>query len=69
MKGETAMLLGLDAQIWLALGFVLAVPVGVVGLLKLCLRRRGGLPAGWGAALVLFMAGCCSVAMILDKVA
>lgn len=69
MKRGTAMLLGLDAQIWLALGFVLALPVGVVGLLKLCLRRRGGLPAGWGAALVLFMAGCCSVAMILDKVA
>gem|GEM_PF-7112354 len=34
------MLLGLDAQIWLALGFVLALPVGVVGLLKLILRRH-----------------------------
>lgn len=62
------MLLGLDSQIWLALLFVLAVPAGVVGLLKLCLRRRGGLPHGWGAALVLFMAGCCSVVVILDKV-
>lgn len=62
------MLLGLDAQIWLTLLVVLALPAGIIGLLELCLRRRGGVARGWGAALVLFMAGCCSLLAILEKV-
>ena len=62
------MLLGLDASIWKLLLVVLLIPVITVSLLNVVLRKRGGIGAGWGGALVVALAGVMAVLVIFDKV-
>ncbi|MGJ4730166.1 hypothetical protein [Luteimonas sp. SDU101] len=62
------MLLGLDASIWKMLVVVLLAPALAVGLLKLLLRRRGGIGTAWAGVLVLLLAGAATLLIILDKV-
>ena len=49
------MLLGLDASIWNLLLVILLFPVLAVALLNVILRKRGGIGAGWGGALVVLL--------------
>ena len=62
------MLLGLDASIWNLLLVILLFPVLAVALLNVILRKRGGIGAGWGGALVVLLAGLVAVLVIFDKV-
>ena len=62
------MLLGLDASIWNLLLVILLFPVLAVALLNVILRKRGGIGAGWGAALVVVLAGLMAFLVIFDKV-
>ena len=62
------MLLGLDASIWNLLLVILLFPVLAVALLNVILRKRGGIGAGWGGALVVVMAGLMALLVIFDKV-
>ena len=62
------MLLGLDASIWKLLLVVLLLPVITVALLNVVLRKRGGIGAGWGGALVVLLAGLMALLVIFDKV-
>ena len=57
-----------DTSIWLILLIVLGIPLVVVGTLNFLLRKRGGLSAAWGGALVLGLAGITALLVILDKV-
>ena len=43
---------------WLLIAALFVFPLAVVGVLKFALRKRGGLGAGWGAALVVLMCWC-----------
>ena len=62
------MLLGLDASIWNLLLVILLFPVLAVALLTVILRKRGGIGAGWGGALVVLLAGLMALLVIFDKV-
>ena len=62
------MLLGLDASIWNLLLVILLLPVLAVALLNVILRKRGGIGAGWGGALVVLLAGLMALLVIFDKV-
>ena len=62
------MLLGLDASIWNLLLVILLFPVLAVALLNVILRKRGGIGAGWGGALVVVLAGLMALLVIFDKV-
>ncbi|MBP7466476.1 MAG: hypothetical protein KBG99_02325 [Pseudoxanthomonas sp.] len=62
------MLLGLDASIWNLLLVILLFPVLAVALLNVILRKRGGIGAGWGGALVVLLAGLMALLVIFDKV-
>ena len=62
------MLLGLDASIWNLLLVILLFPVLAVALLNVILRKRGGIGAGWGRALVVLLAGLMALLVIFDKV-
>ena len=62
------MLLGLDASIWNLLLVILLFPVLAVALLNVILRKRGGIGAGWGGALVVVLAGRMALLVIFDKV-
>ncbi|TXI31130.1 MAG: hypothetical protein E6Q64_03570 [Ottowia sp.] len=62
------MLLGLDASIWNLLLVILLFPVLAVALLNVILRKRGGIGAGWGGALVVVLAGLMALMVIFDKV-
>ena len=62
------MLLGLDASIWNLLLVILLFPVLAVELLNVILRKRGGIGAGWGGALVVVLAGLMALLVIFDKV-
>ena len=62
------MLLGLDASIWNLLLFILLFPLLAVALLNVILRKRGGIGAGWGGALVVLLAGLMALLVIFDKV-
>ena len=62
------MLLGLDAPIWNLLLVILLFPVLAVALLNVILRKRGGIGAGWGGALVALLAGLMALLVIFDKV-
>lgn len=59
---------GMDDSVWKILLFVLGAPVLTVFILNIILRKRGGLGAGWGAALTVFLAGIAALLVILDKV-
>jgi acetate kinase len=50
---------------WLLIAALFVFPLAVVGVLKFALRKRGGLGAGWGAALVVLM--CWIVALLLIR--
>jgi hypothetical protein len=62
------MLLGVELDIWRALVALLVVPLAVVGLLNLLLRRRGGVGLTWGGVLFVMMAAVVAVIVILQKV-
>ena len=62
------MLLALDASIWNLLLVILLFPVLAVALLNVILRKRGGIGAGWGGALVVLLAGLMALLVIFDKV-
>ena len=62
------MLLGLDASIWNLLLVILLFPVLAVALLNVILRKRGGIGAGRGGALVVLLAGLMALLVIFDKV-
>ena len=62
------MLLGVDAEVWKILLVVLVCLVLAVGLLNVLLRNRGGVSPGWGAALVLLLAGVMAVLLIFEMV-
>ena len=62
------MLLGLDASIWNLLLVILLFPVLAVALLNVILRKRVGIGAGWGGALVVLLAGLMALLVIFDKV-
>ncbi len=61
-------MLGTGITVWKVLLVVLVLPVVVVGLLNLLLRKRGGLGAGWGGVLMALLAGVMAVLIILDKI-
>ena len=61
-------MLGTGITVWKVLLVVLVLPVVVVGLLNLLLRKRGGLGAGWGGGLMALLAGVMAVLIILDKI-
>ena len=62
------MLLGVELEIWTILVALLVVPLAVVGLLNLLLRRRGGVGLNWGGVLFVMMAAVVAVIVILQKV-
>ena len=62
------MLLGVELEIWTILVALLVVPLAVVGLLNLLLRRRGGVGLNWGGVLIVMMAAVVAVIVILQKV-
>ena len=62
------MLLGIEVDIWTVLLALLVVPLAVVGLLNLLLRRRGGVGLNWGGVLIVMMAAVVAVVVILQKV-
>ena len=62
------MLLGIELDIWTVLLALLVVPLAVVGLLNLMLRRRGGVGLNWGGVLIVMMAAVVAVIVILQKV-
>ena len=62
------MLLGLDASIWNLLLVILLFPVLAVALLNVILRKRGGIGAGWGGALVVLLAGLMALLVIFAPV-
>ena len=62
------MLLGVELEIWTILVALLVVPLAVVGLLNLLLRRRGGVGLNWGGVLIVMMAAVVAVIVLLQKV-
>ena len=61
-------LLVVYASIWNLLLVILLFPVLAVALLNVILRKRGGIGAGWGGALVVLLAGLMALLVIFDKV-